>query len=37
MQIKMDFFVKNRINSIILSDMSMWELAHKAFWGPRKF
>ena len=29
MQIKMDFFVKNRINSIILSDMSMWELAHK--------
>ena len=29
MQIKMDFFVKNRIDSIILSDMSMWELAHK--------
>ena len=28
MQIKTDFFVKNRINSIILSDMSMWELAH---------
>ena len=28
MQIKKDFFVKNRINSIILSDMSMWELAH---------
>ena len=29
MQIKTDFFVKNRINSIILSDMGMWELAHK--------
>ena len=29
MQIKKDFFVKNRMNSIILSDMSMWELAHK--------
>jgi hypothetical protein len=29
MQIKKDFFVKNRMYSIILSDMSMWELAHK--------
>ena len=29
MQIKTDFFVKNRIYSIILSEMSMWELAHK--------
>ena len=29
MQIKKDFFVKNRIYSIILSDMSMWELVHK--------
>ena len=29
MQIKKDFFVKNRMYSIILSDMSMWELARK--------
>ncbi len=29
MQIKKDFFVKNRMYSIILSDMSMWELVHK--------
>ena len=29
MQIKKDFFVKNRIYSIILSDMSMCELVHK--------
>ena len=28
MQIKKDFFVKNRMYSIILSDMSMWELAN---------
>jgi hypothetical protein len=25
MQIKKDFFVKNRMYSIILSDMSMWD------------
>ena len=29
MQIKTYFFVKNRIYSIILNDMSMWELAHR--------
>ena len=29
MQIKKDFFVKNRMYSIILSDMSMWNLAHR--------
>ena len=29
MQIKKDFFVKNRIYSIILSNMSMWELVYK--------
>ena len=33
MQIKTDFFVKNRIYSIILSDMSMWDFN---LWGERR-